>query len=237
MSHPHADDDNSPHRPGNGDPPDSASSAADGPLDPRAAARLLDQVTQQARQRFTTGSPLLWAFRALVVLVAFGSIWLSVRGQHPYTGTPGGWALAVTFTLVAINIGWSAIAIRRAGAGISGPAERRKRAWLAGMLIVWIVAYAVTAPLYHAGPTYPAWGLYPASAPLMIIGIIGAITAPVRRDWPIAGVCAALAIVGAAAGFGGPAGAWLIMGIGLCAAMLAAAAYVSWQQRRSVIRA
>jgi len=38
------------------------------------------------------------------------------------------------------------------------------------------------------------------------------------------------------AGFGGPAGAWLIMGIGLCTAMLGAVAFTVWQQRRSVVR-
>ena len=104
------------------------------------------------------------------------------------------------------------------------------------MLAVWVAAYAVTAPLYHAGASHPLWVLYPASAPLMIIGLIGAATAAARHDWPMAGTTLAVAIVAAAAGFGGPAGAWLIMGIGLCAAMLGAAAFAAWQQRRSVVR-
>jgi hypothetical protein len=218
--------------PGNGD---AWATEGEGGLDPRAAAALLDQATRQARRGFTSGSPQLWLFRAALVLVAFGSFWLSVRNQHPYTGVPGGWALAVTFPLVAVNIVWSTLAVRRAGAGVFGPAERRRRAWIGGMLAVWVVAYVVTAPLYHAGASHPVWGLYPASAPLMIIGVIGAATAPPRRDWPVAGVCLALAIVGAVAGFGGPAGAWLIMGIGLCVTMLCAAAYTARQQRRSVV--
>ena len=217
---------------GNGDVP--AAGGDDG-LDPRQAAALLDETTRQARRGFTSPSPLLWLFRAVLVLVAFGGFWLSVRSQHPYTG-PTGWSLPVAFGLVAINIGWSAAAIKRAGAGVSGPAERRRRAWLGGMLLVWVIAYAVTAPLYHAGASHPLWGLYPASAPLMIIGLAGAATAPPRRDWPMGGVCLGLAIVAAIAGFGGPVGAWLIMGIGLCIAMLAAAGYSFWLQRRSVVR-
>lgn len=199
------------------------------------AAALLNQATRQARRGFASGGPLLWVYRAFVVLVAFGGFWLSLRGQHPYTGLPSGWALAVAFTLVAINIVWSAVAIKRAGAGISGPTQRKRRAWLGVMLMAWIVAYAVTAPLYHPGTSHPVWGLYPASAPLMIIGLAGAVTAPVLRDWPMATICLSLAIVAAIAGFGGPAGAWLIMGIGLCAAMLGAAALSAWQQRRSVV--
>lgn len=222
--------------PGNGEATgDARAASADGGLDPGDAAALLNQATRRARRGFAT-PPQLWLFRAVLALVAFGGFWLSLRHQHPYSGLPGGWALAVAFALVAINIGWSAAAIKRAGAGVSGPAERKRRAWLGVMLLSWIVAYAVSAPLYHAGASHPVWGLYPASAPLMIVGLIGAATAPARRDWPMAGTCLALAVVGAIAGFGGPAGAWLIMGIGLCAAMLGMAAFTVRQQHRSVVR-
>jgi len=65
-----------------------------------------------------------------------------------------------------------------------------------------VTAYAVTAPLYHAGASHPVWGLYPASAPLLIIGLLGAATAAARHDWPMAGTCLAVAIVAAAAAAG-----------------------------------
>jgi hypothetical protein len=206
-----------------------------GDFDPRQAADLLDQATQQARRTFTSLNPLLWVFRAVVALVAFGGFWLSVRSQDPYSG-PTGTALAVAFTLVAVNIVWSTVAIKRASAGVSGPAERAKRAWFGIMLVVWVAAYAATAPLYHAGPSHPVWGLYPASAPLMIIGLVGAATATACRYWSMAGTSLAIAVVAAVAGFGGPAGSWLIMGVGLCAAMLGTAAFTVCQQRRSVVR-
>jgi hypothetical protein len=216
-------------------PSDAATAENGGPFDPRQAAALLDQTTQQARRNLTSGLPLLYLYRAVFVLVAFGGFWLSVRGQHPYSG-PRGWSLPVAFTLVAINIVWSALALKRAGTGVIGPAERARRTWIGIMVAAWIVAYVITAPLYHAGASHPAWGLYPASAPLMIVGVVGAATAPLRRDWPMVGVCLALAVVGAVAGFGGPVGSWLIVGIGLSAAMLAAAAFITWQLRRSVVR-
>ena len=216
--------------------PDATTAGNGGSFEPQQAAALLDQATQQARRTFASGPPLLWIFRAVLVLVVFGSIWLSVRGrQDPYSA-PSGWVFAVVFVLVAINAGWSAVAIKRAGAGVSGPAQRAKRFWLGVMLVAWIAVYAFTTPLYHAAASYPVWGLYPASAPLLIIGLLAAATAAARHDWPMAGTSLAVAIVAAAAGFGGPAGAWLIMGIGLCAAMLGAAAFTVWQQRRSVVR-
>lgn len=215
--------------------PDAAATQ-DGGFDPRQAAALLDQATTQARRTFTPLPPLLWVFRALVTLVAFGGIWLSVRGQHPYSGHISGWAVAVALVLVIVNIGCTAVVIAQAGDGVSGPAQRKWHAWLGVMTAAWIIAYAVTAPLYHAGVSHPVWGVYPASAPLLIIGVAGAAIAAAFRYWPLAGTCLAFAVVAAAAGFGGPAGAWLIMGIGLCAVCLGTAAFTVRRQRRGRVR-
>jgi hypothetical protein len=207
-----------------------------GDFDPRQAAALLDQATQHARRTFTPGTPALFAFRAVLALVVGVGFWLSARGQDPYTG-PTGPALPVAFALVAINFGWSAWALRRAGAGVSGPAQRKTQVGIGVMLAAWVVAYAAMAPLYHAGASSPVWGLYPASAPLLIVGPAGAVIAvALLRDWPGAGTCLAIAILGVAAGFGGPAGAWLIMGIGLCAVCLGYAALTAWRRHRSVVR-
>jgi hypothetical protein len=154
-------------------------------------------------------TPLLFAFQAVLVLAGFGGVWLSVRGQHPYTEHISGWAIAVAVAVAIINVGATAWVNGRAGASGSDPAQRRWQAWKVIMVAAWIIAYATTAPHYHAGVSHPVWGLYPVSGPLLII---------------------------AAAGFGGPAGSWLIMGIGLCTVHLSSAAYTAWRQRRSMVR-
>jgi len=201
----------------------------DSPLDPSQAAALLEQATQQARRSLTAITPQIWAFRALVVLVAFGSFWLSVRGQHPYSG-PTGTSLLAAFPLVAVNIVWTTHALRRAGTGVSGPAQRRRNAWIGIMLVVWIISYAITAPLYHSGASHPTWALYPASAPLLFIGVAGAVTGAVCRYWRLTAIIGAIGLVAAVAGFGGPVGVWLIMAIGFSAVCLGAAAYLAWQR-------
>jgi hypothetical protein len=210
--------------------------AQGGAFDPRQAAALLDQATRQARRAFTPLPPLLLTFRAVVALVAFGGCWLSVRGQRPYTGHISGWAVAVAVVLLAINIGWTAWVIRRAGTGVSGAAQRKWQAWMAIMAAAWIVGYVVTAPLYHAEVSHPVWRLYPASAPLLIIGLAGTAIAAAFRYRLLAGTALAMAAAAAAAGFGGPAGSWLILGIGLCPVFLGAAAFTAWQQHRSMVR-
>jgi hypothetical protein len=213
----------------------SPGTAEGGGLDPRQAAALLDQATRQARRAFTPLTPLLFTFRAVVALVVFGGVWLSVRGQHPYTGHISGWAIAVAVVLVAINIGWTARVIGRAGTGVSGPGQRKWQAWTGIMVAAWIIGYAITAPLYHAAVSHPVWGLYPASAPLLIIGVAAAAAAVAFRYWPLAGTALAVAVTAAAAGFGGPAGSWLVTGIGLCAVYAGIAAFTAWRQRRSMV--
>jgi hypothetical protein len=210
--------------------------AQDGGFDPRQAADLLDQATRQARRQLTPLTPLLFTSRAVVVLVVFGGLWLSVRGQDPYTGHISGWAIAVAVVLVAINIGVTALVVGRAGAGVSGPAQRKWQAWTGIMVAAWIIGYAITAPLYHAGVSHRVWGLYPASAPLLIIGLAGAAVAAGFRYWPLVGTCLGIAVTAAAAGFAGPAGSWLITGIGLCVVYLGIAAFTAWRQRRGMVR-
>jgi hypothetical protein len=70
----------------------------------------------------------------------------------------------------------------------------------------------------------------------MILGLVGAANAAGREDWRMLGSTLAVAIVALVAAFGGPVNAWLIMAIGLGAALLGNAAFTAWQQGRSVVR-
>ena len=204
------------------------------PLDPQAAAALLDQTTQQARRKFEPNPPMLNLFRGLVVLVAFGGLWLSVRGQHPYAG-PKPWAIAVCYGLVAVVIAWSTRALRRSGAGVSGPAQRARNIGMGVVLSGWILVYVFEAAFYKTGPSI-VYGVYPATAPFLIVGLAAAAWAAGRADWPLAVTCLGVSIVAAFAGLTGPIYCWLVMGIGLCLAMVGNAVYGLMQHRRSVVR-
>jgi len=215
---------------------DATATENGGDFDPQQAAALLDQTTQRARRTFQSSSPLLIAFRAAVVLGAYGGIWLSVRGQHPYTG-PEGWAVGVAYALVGIVIGWTSMAMKRAAADVSGPAQRAKNLGIVVMLAAWVAVYVFMAALDHAGAGHAiVFGLYPATAPLMIVGLVAAANSAGREDWIMAGTSLAIAVVATVAAFGGPVGAWLVMAIGLCAVLLGTAAFTVWQQRRGLIR-
>ncbi len=66
---------------------DQTTTADDGDgLDPREAARLLAQTEREARRQFNLSPLWINAVMGAVILVAYGSLWLSTRGQHPYKG-------------------------------------------------------------------------------------------------------------------------------------------------------
>jgi hypothetical protein len=202
-----------------------------GEFDPEEAAALLVQTKRQARRGFDPNPPLLSVLRALVVLAAFGGIWLSVRGQHPYKG-PSGWAIALAYVLVAIVIGATFTATKRATAGVDGKTKRQMRASISVMLTAWIAVYVFMGALYHAGASKAiVYGLYPATAPLMILGLVGAALTAAQEDWRAFGSALAVAVVATGCAYAGPVNAWLAMGIGLCVVLLGAAVAAARLQR------
>jgi hypothetical protein len=97
----------------------------EGAMDAGEAARLLAQTQRHAQRDLDYRSPLLSLVAAVVVLVAFGAVWLTVRGQHPYKG-PTAASLVVLYTLIAIRIATVIYAQSRAGA--SGRSVRLRKA-------------------------------------------------------------------------------------------------------------
>jgi hypothetical protein len=106
------------------------------------------------------------------------------------------------------------------------------------MLAAWAVVFVFMAALDHAGASHAiVFGLYPAVGPLLILGLVAAADAAGRDDWLMTGTNLAMATVATIAAFGGPVGAWLIMGIGLYAVFLATAGCSVWLQRRPLVPA
>ncbi len=202
-----------------------------GDFNPQEAASLLRQTRQQARRKFEPNPPLLSFLRAIVLLVAFGGIWLSVRGQHPYKG-PNGWAIVVAYLLVFLVIGASVTTMKRASAGITGKSRREMRARMSVLGVAWIAVYVFQGALHYAGVSASiVYGLYPATAPFMIVGLVGAALSVGQGDWIAFGTTLAVGVVATVAAFGGPVGAWLIMGIGLSLALLATGIATTVRQR------
>ena len=197
-------------------------------FDPREAAALLEQTRRQARRQFEPAQPWLLAIRAVLVLAALGTVWLSVRGQRPYQG-PGGSALLVVAAFVVINF-TATVAVRaRATAGVSG----RSRFTPAEIIILaaaWIAPYVVMTAL---GVTRDSQSGYLLTVPLIVVGLAYAAIMAVRADRRECGIGLAVAVTGAVGASAGQAGAWAVTGVGLCLTLLGSAAVIAWQLHRA----
>jgi hypothetical protein len=200
----------------------------DGELDPRAAAQLLAQTQRQAQRALDFRSPRLSLLAAVIALAAFGSIWLSVRGQHPYQGpTPAG--LVVLYAVVALRIGTFLHSYRRATAGVSGGSVRRQRGEATAVAAALIAVYLVMVALAIAGaPDQVVYGTYVSTATLIVLGASGAARSAVRADWPGLGLSVAIMLVAAGSAFAGPRGVWLSDGLGCCAVLAGYSAVQAW---------
>ena len=199
-----------------------------GTFDPREAAALLEQTRRQARRQFQPEQPWLLAIRAVLVLAALGTVWLSVRGQHPYKG-PGGSALLVVAVFVIINY-TATVAVRaRATAGVRGK-SRFSPAEITILAASWIAPGVVMAAL---GATWDSQSGYLLTVPLIVAGLAYAAIMAVRADWRECGTGLAVAVTGAVGASVGQAGAWAVTGVGLCLTLLGSAAVITWQLHRA----
>ena len=213
------------------------SGASGGGFDPREAADLLDQTRRQAERRLDFRSPWLSLLGAVVVLVAFGAVWLSARGQHPYQGP----TLAGLGFMYAVVIAWIVVVAtvtRRATAGVSGRSVRQQRAYAAVVLTALVAVSVLQGALKHDGVSHAiVFGIYPPTAQLIVLGCIGAAIAASREDWTEFCVGIAVALVAAASAFAGPAGVWLWDGVGCCVVVIGYSAAQAWRRHREPRRA
>lgn len=200
-------------------------------LEPREAAALLEHATRQAERRFDRRPSWIVPIAAVVVLVCYGVVWLSVRHQHPYRG-PAGWALGVLYGTIVAWAVLNSVVLRRATAGVGGRASRQRALEGLAFAAIWICVYVVQGVLVHAGVGKgTAYGIWPAAAPIFIVGSAAAGYAVAQGKEGAAGFAVAAVVLGSAAGFAGPVGVWGVIAVGLSALLLAAWVAQLWQRR------
>lgn len=211
---------------------DKTTTADDG-LDPREAARLLAQTKRDAKRQFDLSPPWVTAFGGAVILVGYGALWLSTRGQHPYSGPSAG-AIVLVYAGVAVSIAVSVKVYRRATAGVSGPSVRQAQLEGAAIVISFFGSPVIQGAMRHYGASHAiVYGVIPAAGPLIIVGTTVLGIAASKADWPQFGAALTVVTGGVVAAFMGPSGAWLAAGIGLFVAVAGYAAATGKRLRRS----
>ena len=205
-----------------------------GELDPQRAVELIEQATREAKRQFDWQSPWMTLAGAAIFLAIYGTLWLSVRGQHPYKG-PTGWALLSIYSLIIVAA-IAARAVRRrwdARQGISGRSRRRETYLGAVMGSAYLAAVVFQGALRYLGVSWAiVYGVYPAVVSPIILVAAGGVFAAVRED--LQTLCAVIAVIAVLAGsaFAGPIGVWLSCGVGGCVVLLALAGVQFWQRGR-----
>ncbi len=202
-----------------------------GEFDPKEAAKLLETTTRRAQRQFEFPSPLLALIQAGALLAAYGSIWLSVRGQNPYNG-PSGVALIELYAFVAVAAVAVGLEARRARAGVSRRSSRQEWIRAVPFIAAFLSVYVLMGALRHDGFSFAiVYGILPAAGPLIVVGAAAAGYATAREDWQMLALAVALVAVGAGSAFAGPAGVWAVTGVGFCAVLVLRAIAQVWLRR------
>jgi hypothetical protein len=187
---------------------------------PRQAAALLAQSTRDAQREFDPRPPVLMALMGALVLVAYGVLWLSTRGQHPYSGPSGG-AIVLTYAVVVVTSIVMVKLHRHATGGVSGASMRQQRVEGAALGLSILGSPMIQGAMYHYHASHTiVYGVIPAAGPLIIIGTTMLGIAGIKADWPAFSAALIAVIAGMIALFVGPSGAWLAAGIGWFIAVL-----------------
>ncbi len=209
-----------------------ASWTGDGELDPREAAGLLARTEREARRQFSMDRPLLSLANALGILVIYGAIWLSTRGQHPYRGPSLG-TIALVYLLVAVSIPVSVGVYVRATTGVKGRSRHEDRVGAIPLVAALIGVYVFDGALKYDGFTNAiVYGVFDAAAPWLVLGALLAGVAAAKEDWWKLAAAIAVIVTGAGSAFAGPINVWGVLAVCGCLLFLAQAALrLSWSRR------
>src|SRR5215469_18016222 len=200
----------------------TADDAAD-EFDLSRAAAIMQESRERALHELRARYPAVFATWGLVLMIGYGAIWLSVLGQHPYTGPTPPALLALTLLLAAGAV-TTVISVGRAFTGIGGTSVAQRRVHYLALTAGLGGIFAREGALAHAGASDSLISVYGATAPMLMTGAIYAASPAVWQDWSTRALGCWLVVVAASSAYAGPVGVWgvagLLAGVGFIAVAL-----------------
>jgi hypothetical protein len=167
------------------------------------AAAVVEDARARARRELVICAPLVYAAWGLTVLLGYGAMWLSVRGQHPYTGPSGG-SIAVLVGLAAVAVAAVVVMISKTVAGIDGRSARDRsiilRTYATGYLILLCVQVAIKSSVSSR-----TFAVVAFAGPLLLAGLTYVLASALRLDRTAFALGAWLVIVGVSCAWQAPA--------------------------------
>ncbi len=200
-------------------------------LDLHSASAIIQDAGARATRALIVRRPVLFAVWGIAWMAGDGAIWLSVRSQRPYAG-PSPAALGELTVVIVVAALATVILVGRAASGVGGLSALHRRILLVAYLAGFVGVLILEAAIDHAGASPAVVGVYGAAAPTLLAGVVIAAGSALRQDWQLFWLGCWLLVVGAGAGFAGPASVWAVIALaGGIALLLMAAA--GWRLRRS----
>jgi hypothetical protein len=167
------------------------------------AAAVVEDARARARRELVICAPLVYAAWGLTLLLGYGAMWLSVRGQHPYTGPSGG-SIAVVLGLAALAVAAVVVIVSKTVAGIDGRSARLRsiilRTYATGYLILLCVQVAIKGSVSTRTFAFVAF-----AGPLLLAGLTYILASAVGLDRTAFALGAWLVIVGVSCAWQAPA--------------------------------
>ena len=190
-------------------------------MDPAAAAAIMAEASDRARRRLQPNLPAFYAVRGAIWILGYGLIWLAVRGQHPFHGpNAGGYAALVLITAGAVGLTAGQV---QAETGLRGLSVLRRWAYILSALAGFGAIFALEGALDRAGASPSVVGIFEASAPILVLGLLCLVRFSAERDWVAAGLGLWMVLVAAVGGYAGPATVWAVGALAVGLAFLLAA--------------
>ena len=181
-------------------------------MDVQEAARIMQEAGERAHREFRLGHRGSFIAWGVILLLGYGTMWLVVRGQHPFHGTNPGAFAAVT--LLATGSALAAVAQARAESGVGGASSRRRRIYYLSLIAGLAGMFILEGALARAGAGRAVIGVFEAAAPILVAGLFYLFSSALRLDWPVAALGIWLIAVAAGGAFAGPVGIWAVGSLG-----------------------
>jgi hypothetical protein len=192
-------------------------------MDVQEAARIMQEAGERAHREFRLGHRGSFIAWGVILLLGYGTMWLVVRGQHPFHGTNPGAFAAVT--LLATGSALAAVAQARAESGVGGASSRRRRIYYLSLIAGLAGMFILEGALARADAGRAVIGVFEAAAPILVAGLFYLFSSALRLDWPVAALGIWLIAVAAGGAFAGPVGIWVVGSLAGGLAFLLVAAF------------
>ena len=193
------------------------------PMDVQEAAVIMQDAGERARQEFRLSHRANFITWGVILLLGYGTMWLNVRGQHPFHGVNPGAFAAVT--LLASGAALATAAQAGAESGVGGVSAVRRRIHSLSLIVGLAGMFILEGALYRAGASRSVIGIFEAATPILVAGLFYLASSAVRLDWAMCALGVWLVAVAAGGAFAGPVGIWAVGSLAGGLAFLLAGAF------------